>query len=223
MPTTCPACGSALHRDEEEVVWRCENTSCPARLRRSLEHFASRTRDEHRGAGRVAGRSADRAGPGAATSRDLYHLDGGAAREPRRHAARAAVGARRAAQAGQGRPQRDRADRAQQAERPVAADLRARHPPRRREGGRRRWRGTSGRWTAILDAPVEALQTVPEIGPVVAASVRAFADEPHNRALVAKLAAAGVNMASQQPEPSVERARAAGRQDLRPDRHARRR
>src|SRR5947209_5639706 len=43
MPTRCPECNSALHRDEEEVVWRCENTSCPARLRRSLEHFASRT------------------------------------------------------------------------------------------------------------------------------------------------------------------------------------
>ena len=43
MPTVCPVCGSALHRDEEEVVWRCENTSCPARLRRSLEHFASRS------------------------------------------------------------------------------------------------------------------------------------------------------------------------------------
>jgi DNA ligase (NAD+) len=43
MPTECPVCGSSLRRDEEEVVWRCENTSCPARLRRSLEHFASRT------------------------------------------------------------------------------------------------------------------------------------------------------------------------------------
>ncbi|HKU40388.1 MAG TPA: 3-deoxy-7-phosphoheptulonate synthase, partial [Polyangiales bacterium] len=32
-----------LKRDEEEVVWRCENASCPARLRRSLEHFASRS------------------------------------------------------------------------------------------------------------------------------------------------------------------------------------
>ena len=38
----------------------------------------------------------------------------------------------------------------------------------------------------MLDAPLEALQTVPEIGPVVAASVRAFADEPHNRALIAQ-------------------------------------
>src|SRR6187401_706849 len=43
MPTACAACGSDLARDEEEVVWRCENSSCPARLRRSLEHFASRT------------------------------------------------------------------------------------------------------------------------------------------------------------------------------------
>src|SRR5215207_9315303 len=43
MPAACSACGSALARDEEEVVWRCENTSCPARLRRSLEHFASRS------------------------------------------------------------------------------------------------------------------------------------------------------------------------------------
>jgi DNA ligase (NAD+) len=56
---------------------------------------------------------------------------------------------------------------------------------------------------AILDAPVERLQEIPEIGPVLAASVRAFADEPHNRALVEKLAAAGVNMESQQPVPDT--------------------
>lgn len=56
---------------------------------------------------------------------------------------------------------------------------------------------------AILDAPIETLQAAPEIGPVVAASVRAFADEPNNRALVAKLAAAGVNMASQEPDPAT--------------------
>jgi DNA ligase (NAD+) len=42
MPRECPVCGSTLVRDEDEVVWRCENTSCPARIRRSLEHFASR-------------------------------------------------------------------------------------------------------------------------------------------------------------------------------------
>src|SRR5690606_31207085 len=43
MPTHCPRCGSKLQRAEDEVVWRCENTSCPARLQRGLEHFASRS------------------------------------------------------------------------------------------------------------------------------------------------------------------------------------
>ena len=42
MPADVPGVRSVLRRDEEEVVWRCENPSCPARLRRSLEHFASR-------------------------------------------------------------------------------------------------------------------------------------------------------------------------------------
>jgi DNA ligase (NAD+) len=46
------------------------------------------------------------------------------------------------------------------------------------------------------------LQGVAEIGPVVAASVREFAEEPRNRELVARLAAAGVNMTSQAPEQS---------------------
>ena len=53
------------------MVWRCENTSCPARIRRSLEHFASAVGDEHRRARRVAGRSADRAGPGPRLRRPL--------------------------------------------------------------------------------------------------------------------------------------------------------
>jgi DNA ligase (NAD+) len=35
--------------------------------------------------------------------------------------------------------------------------------------------------------------------------VRSFADEPHNREVIRKLADAGVNMASQQPEPAVTR------------------
>src|SRR5688572_12114786 len=42
MPTVCPRCGSRLVREEGEAVWRCENTSCPAKLQRGLEHFASR-------------------------------------------------------------------------------------------------------------------------------------------------------------------------------------
>ena len=42
MPTTCPACDTDLVRPEGEVIWRCPNRSCPAQLVESVIHFASR-------------------------------------------------------------------------------------------------------------------------------------------------------------------------------------
>ena len=30
MPTTCPRCGTPLHKEPDEAVWRCVNTACPA-------------------------------------------------------------------------------------------------------------------------------------------------------------------------------------------------
>jgi DNA ligase (NAD+) len=42
MPADCPICGTPLVREEGEVIRRCVNVSCPARLKESLQHFASR-------------------------------------------------------------------------------------------------------------------------------------------------------------------------------------
>jgi DNA ligase (NAD+) len=42
MPHHCPVCGEAVHRAEGEVAYRCVNAACPARLKESLLHFASR-------------------------------------------------------------------------------------------------------------------------------------------------------------------------------------
>lgn len=42
FPTHCPVCGSATFRPEGEAISRCTNPSCPAKLRESLLHFASR-------------------------------------------------------------------------------------------------------------------------------------------------------------------------------------
>ena len=42
FPDQCPSCQGPLTRDEAGVKIRCENPSCPAQLRRRLEHFASR-------------------------------------------------------------------------------------------------------------------------------------------------------------------------------------
>ena len=41
-PALCPVCGSHTLRPEGEVIARCMNSSCPARLRESVLHFASR-------------------------------------------------------------------------------------------------------------------------------------------------------------------------------------
>ena len=42
MPSACPVCGGHIVRAEGESASRCVNPNCPARLRESLLHFASR-------------------------------------------------------------------------------------------------------------------------------------------------------------------------------------
>ncbi len=43
MPAVCPACDSPVERQADEVVARCNNVSCRARLKESILHFARRT------------------------------------------------------------------------------------------------------------------------------------------------------------------------------------
>jgi DNA ligase (NAD+) len=197
MPTTCRTCGSTLARDEEEVVWRCENTSCPARLRRSLEHFASRAAMNIEGLGESL---VDQLIEQALVRdfADLYHLTEAqlealvvAPKEPRSE--RAAP--RKLGKVGRNVFEQIARSRQNDLSRLVYG-LGIRHVGEKAAATVSRHLRTM---PAIMDAPVEALQTVPDIGPVVAASIRAFAEEPHNRALIAKLAEADVNMASQQP------------------------
>lgn len=42
MPRLCPVCGAPAFEDEEESAIRCTSASCPAQLLRNLIHFASR-------------------------------------------------------------------------------------------------------------------------------------------------------------------------------------
>lgn len=51
MPTHCPECSQPLFREPDEAVIRCVNTSCPAILKRSLMHWASRDALDIRGLG----------------------------------------------------------------------------------------------------------------------------------------------------------------------------
>jgi DNA ligase (NAD+) len=197
MPTICADCGSRLHRDEDEVVWRCENTSCPARLRRSLEHFASRSAMNIEGLGEALVDQLIEQGL-VHDFADLYHLEASqlealvvAPKTPRSERATprklGKVGRNVAEQIGRSREN----DLSR-----LVYGLGIRHVGEKAAATVARHLRTM---EAILDAPVEALQAVPDVGPVVAASIRSFAEEPRNRELVGKLKAAGVNMASLQP------------------------
>jgi DNA ligase (NAD+) len=202
MPTVCPVCDSTLHRDEEAVVWRCENTSCPARLRRSLEHFASRSAMNIEGLGEslvdqllAQGLVHDFA--------DLYHLSADTLQDivvtPRDPKSERAV-PRRLGKVGRNVAGQIERSKSNDLWRLVYA-LGIRHVGEKAAATLARYLRTMDR---LMEASEEELQTVPEIGPVVAASVRAFAEEPRNRALIDKLKRAGVNTLSQAPEPTRE-------------------
>ena len=179
MPKACPVCGSALRKEEEEAVWRCENVSCPARLRRGLEHFASRRAMNIEGLGEsLVNQLVDR---GLVKDfADVYGLTAGALEALERMGKKSA------------------ANLLAQIERSKKNDL-----PRLvfglgiRHVGERAAEvlaGHFGSLEALADSSEPVLQEVPEIGPVVAAAVRRYFDEPRNRAVLERLREAGVTM-----------------------------
>ena len=177
MPAECPSCGSTLVRPEDEVVWRCENASCPARLRRSLLHFASRRAMDIEGLGeslvdQLVGKGLVR------DVADIYTLTAD------QLAALERMGKKSAANL-VARIEKSRGARLWR----LLHGLGIRHVG---EGGARALAGAFGSVEALRAATVEALEAVPDVGPVVARSVRTFLDEPRNGALLDRLAELGM-------------------------------
>lgn len=179
MPGDCPVCGSALTKPEDEAVWRCENSSCPAKLRRGLEHFASRGAMNIEGLGEsLVGQLCDAA---LVTSlADLYRLDAPTLENLER------MGKKSAAKV--------LAEIEKSKRNPVwrlIYGLGIRHVGER---GAQVLADHFGSVDDIMRATVDELEEVREIGPVVAASIRAWFDEPHNRELIEGFRTAGVTL-----------------------------
>ncbi len=191
MPSTCPECGSQLHREEEEAVWRCENVSCPARLQRGLEHFASR------GAMNIEGLGESLVAQLIASNlvrdyADLYHLTPDqlatltSTSEREGKAIERRFGAKNAAKVIEEITRSKSNDFWR-----VIYALGIRHIGER---GAQVLARAFGSMEALEAASLEALQSTNEIGPVLAESARSWLDEPRNRELVSRLRAAGVRM-----------------------------
>jgi DNA ligase (NAD+) len=177
MPSRCPVCHSHLHKPDDEAVWRCENSSCPARLMRSLDHFVSRGAMNIEGLGEVLIRQLVDKGL-VKSAADIYHLTAETLEELER------MGKKSAAKL-MGQIERSKQNEVWR----LLNALGIRHVGER---GAQVLADHFGSVEAIEAAPVEELQQVNEVGPVVAASVRSWFDEPRNRTLVARLREGGV-------------------------------
>jgi len=179
MPASCPRCGATLHRLEGEVVWRCENTSCPAKLRRGLEHFASRSAMNIEGLGE---------------SLIAQLVDSGLVRD---YADVYALSEERL-QALERMGKKSAAKLRAQIERTKTNELwRLIYGLGVRHVGERAAQVLSRAFASIDElcaASKEQLQQTHEVGPVLAESVRSWFDEPRNRELIDRLRAAGVRM-----------------------------
>ena len=177
MPKTCPVCDGRIVREEGESASRCINVNCPARLKESIRHFASRGVMNIDGLGdalidqlvdngmiqgvadlyeltvdQLAG--LDRMGPKSAAN-IIRNIDRSRVLPMPRVIT--ALGIRFVGER--------------------TAELVAEH---------------FGSMEKIAGASIEELQQAQEIGPKVAESIAAFFREPQNRLLVDRLKAAGL-------------------------------
>jgi len=208
MPTTCPECGSHLHREEEEAVWRCENVSCPARLQRGLEHFAGRGAMNIEGLGESLIKQLIESGL-VRDYADVYHLKAEQIANLTSTSVRGdgktierRVGEKNAAKV------ISEIDRSKSNELwRLLYGLGIRHIGER---GAQVLARAFGSVDVLVGASLDHLQSTNEIGPVLAESLRTWLDEPRNQALLGRLRDAGLRM----EVPESERAADAGPKPL---------
>ncbi len=183
-PESCPVCGEPVARDDAEVAVRCVNPACPARLEGTLRHFAGRSAMDIEGLGRALVEQLVAAGLVQSVP-DLYALDEETLAGLERMGAKSAANLVRRIDESRGRPLHR-----------VLFGLGIRHVGER---AARVIARACGDMAALLELAVgddaeERLSELRDIGPETARSIVAFLRSVSGRALVDRLAAAGLGM-----------------------------
>jgi DNA ligase (NAD+) len=187
LPRKCPECGSAVVRLPDEAVARCSGgLVCPAQRKQALLHFASRRALDIEGLGeKLVDQLVD--GGVVHTPADVYKLDVAALAALERMADKSAANVFAAID----KSRKTTLDRfifalgVRHVGETTAKDL-ARH---------------FGSLDALMSADEAALLEAPDVGPVLAQSIRQFFSEPHNRKVIAQLRSAGVQWPETGPQP----------------------
>jgi DNA ligase (NAD+) len=186
LPPKCPVCGSDVERGEGDAVARCVGgLFCPAQRKEAIRHFASRRALNIEGFGtKVVDQLVDQGL--VETPADLYRLSAGQLAELERLGEKSA-------------------------QKLVAAVEKSKDTTYARflyglgignvgEATALALAGEFRTLDELLAADEERLQQVPDVGPVVAASIHAFFQEAHNREVIEELRAAGIRWPAAPPK-----------------------
>jgi DNA ligase (NAD+) len=179
MLTHCPVCGSLAEREEGEADHRCTGgLFCSAQRKQAIWHFAHRRAMDVDGLGdKLVDQLVD--SDQVKTLADLYHLKLETLANMDRMAEKSAVNLLEALEKSKtttlGR---------------FLFSLGIRHVG---EATAKELARHFGQLDAVMVASEDALLQVPDVGPVVAHSIRTFFDQPHNREVVQALRDAGVS------------------------------
>jgi DNA ligase (NAD+) len=212
LPASCPDCGSAVEREEGEVVARCTGgLFCPAQRVQALFHFASRRAMDIEGLGERFIATLVEC-DFVRTVADLYRLSVDDFVEMKRRADEMAGGApepseRKSLKGGK--------VATRWAENLVAAIDASRDSTLDRvlyalgirdvgESTAKTLARHFGALDPLMAADEEALRQVPDIGPIVAARIAHFFAQPHNREVIAALRANGVRWPEGPPQRSAD-------------------
>lgn len=185
LPRQCPVCGSDAVREEGEVDYRCSGgLFCGAQRKQALLHFAQRRAVEIEGLGDKLVEQLVDAGV-VKTLPDLYRLGLVSLLALDRMAEKSAQNILAALE----KSKRTTLPR-------FLFGLGVRHVG---EATAKELARHFGQLDRIMDASLEALSEVSDVGPVVAQSIRTFFDQPHNREVVEQLRACGVTWEEGEP------------------------
>ncbi|MEO7549188.1 MAG: NAD-dependent DNA ligase LigA, partial [Ramlibacter sp.] len=185
MPSKCPVCGSDAVREEGEADYRCSGgLFCGAQRKEAILHFAHRRAMDIEGLGdKLVEQMVD--ANVIRTLPDLYRLGLAALLELERMAEKSAQNVLAAL------------EKSRHATLPrFLFGLGVRHVG---EATAKELARHFGKLDSIMEASVEQLLEVADVGPIVAESIHTFFRQPHNREVVEQLRACGVTWEEREP------------------------
>jgi len=181
LPKKCPICGSAVEREEDEAVARCTGgLFCPAQRKESLRHFAGRRAMDIDGLGaKIIDQLVESEPPLVRTPADLYKLTVEQFAELERLGEKSA---------------KNLVDAIEHSKKTTLS--RFLYALGIRDVGEATATALANHFAsieALQEADEAAIQEVPDVGPVVAAHVHTFFQQPHNREVIQDLRDRGVH------------------------------